>query len=610
MKMSIARKFYLALVLPLVLISLVVTAMTYGDLESNANDITAALSRQVKAHDALFELQTRPNVPRDEAAEIQAESLDANAHVASETKRVHRHNLLALLQIASILLLGIGIVSGAISYLTRQIERSEGNTRSLLGALNEGLFFFDAKGQIPPERSQALGRIIPGSECIGHLKEFVKAYSDVPIANVDICLDLLWNNDPSDFMSDFDSTVTFLPQLLKLPGGRTIKLEYRAVNGGNGKLERVVVVVADISERLRSEREATLQAERVRKISKVASSQESYFGFLEEAIRLFRSADALMGLSRQEAAQFTQLKRDIHTLKGSVATFEFNSLAAEFHALESLMEEAGAVGEAAKAKWETIKDQWKFETTDIEQALALGSSRGKVKIAGNRFQALLAHAKRTKDKALQEILEESLRSPFSEVFSKYASYLSKLSERTAEKKVRIAFAADSSDVSFTEMQKLDSSLIHIFRNCFDHGIEEQDERERGGKPSEGTVQCAVYRKTDGWIHLIIKDDGRGIDGDRLAEKAVAKGIWDKSKAAAASYQEKAELIFAPDLSTKDAVTDLSGRGVGMDAVRSALATLGGTISVYSQPGRGTQFEIDVPPSPAFEELKGSELVAI
>ena len=514
-------------------------------------------------------------------------------NVETETERMRSRNFISIIQISLALLLGIGVVGTAITVLARQIEKSDSNTKSLLGALNEGLFFFDSKGNIPEERSQALKRIIPGSEKIRNLKEFVGAYSDTPLANVQICLDMLWNNDPNEFMSDFESTVTFLPKHINTADSKIIKLEYREIKAKNGKLERVVVVAADITERLRNEREAVVQAERVRKISKAAASKESYLSFVNEAVSIFKSADSIFN-SPADPITLKQLQRDLHTLKGSVATFEFNGLASEFHALESKLEDEGQVTLAVVQSWSYIKDQWKFETTDVAQVLGLESNRDKVSITATKFTGLVDHAFTSNDKALQKKLQDALRYPPSEVLAKYQTYLTKLSERFDDKNVQIVFQPDCSDVSYSEIQRLDSSFVHIFRNCFDHGIEDKEERNRVGKNPCGTISCAVYRTKSDWLHVVIKDDGNGIDGDKLADKAVVTGVWDKAKRIAATYQQKIELIFEANMSTRDTVTELSGRGVGMDAVSQAVKSLGGSISIYSQRGLGTQFEIDIP----------------
>jgi two-component system, chemotaxis family, sensor kinase CheA len=136
-------------------------------------------------------------------------------------------------------------------------------------------------------------------------------------------------------------------------------------------------------------------------------------------------------------------------------------------------------------------------------------------------------------------------------------------------------------------------LLHIIRNAVDHGIETPAARRAAGKREAGMLTISA-RQTGNTIHIGIMDDGRGIDCDRLAAKAVAAGLRSEEQVAAMSREEKIELIYEAGLSTADAVTAISGRGVGMDVVRANIEKFGGTLEIESLPGEGTRFLICVP----------------
>ena len=136
-------------------------------------------------------------------------------------------------------------------------------------------------------------------------------------------------------------------------------------------------------------------------------------------------------------------------------------------------------------------------------------------------------------------------------------------------------------------------LLHIIRNAVDHGIEPPADRRAAGKREAGMLTVSA-RQTGNTIHIGIMDDGRGIDCDRLVEKALEAGIVTAEKVAAMSRMEKIELIFEPGLSTAHRVTAISGRGVGMDVVRANIEKFGGTLEIESEPGEGTRFLICVP----------------
>jgi len=136
-------------------------------------------------------------------------------------------------------------------------------------------------------------------------------------------------------------------------------------------------------------------------------------------------------------------------------------------------------------------------------------------------------------------------------------------------------------------------LTHLVRNCADHGIENPDERFAAGKPRRGTIRLTASRQ-GGYVVIEIADDGRGLDAARIKAKALEAGLISESEMSAKSQVEINNLIFAPGFSTALAVTSISGRGVGMDIVRSNIEQIGGTVDVKSSAGCGTSFIIKIP----------------
>ncbi len=289
-----------------------------------------------------------------------------------------------------------------------------------------------------------------------------------------------------------------------------------------------------------------------------------------------------------------QLKRDLHTLKGTLATSDFKELASQLHELESLIEAQGLSDSSVPQKWQSIVQGWSQETTDIENVLGLSQRRNRYSIESSKFNRLYRHADQQKDQQLEAILLDCLRQPPQQVFARYDDYVKSIANKL-EKKVRLIFTPDSSELALFEVQKLDAAFNHILRNCVDHGIEDPEQRTLHGKDPIGKVKWGVYRKTNGNIHFVIQDDGQGVNANKLAQKAVESGLWTAADAQNASEQDKVELLFMPQLSSRDEITELSGRGVGMDAVKDLVEKLGGTILVRSEPGAGTRFEIEVPP---------------
>jgi two-component system chemotaxis sensor kinase CheA len=143
------------------------------------------------------------------------------------------------------------------------------------------------------------------------------------------------------------------------------------------------------------------------------------------------------------------------------------------------------------------------------------------------------------------------------------------------------------------LEEITEPLVHILRNAVDHGMEPPDERVTAGKPFGGSITITVRRDKD-HVDIIIEDDGRGMDPVRLKEKAVEKGVITAEQAGRMSPQSALMLVCAPGFSTAGTVSDISGRGVGMDAVKTAVHALGGTLAIESAPGHGSRFILRLP----------------
>lgn len=165
--------------------------------------------------------------------------------------------------------------------------------------------------------------------------------------------------------------------------------------------------------------------------------------------------------------------------------------------------------------------------------------------------------------------------------------------KSCGKEVNLVVSGQDTDLDKSILDSLAEPLAHLVRNSVDHGIETPQDRIDAGKPAQGTVKMAAYHQGN-QIVIEVSDDGRGIDRDKLLAKAVERAILSQSEAATLGEPEALDLVFHPGLSTADHVTSISGRGVGMDVVRSVLERLKGSISIRTTAGRGTTFYLKVP----------------
>ena len=193
---------------------------------------------------------------------------------------------------------------------------------------------------------------------------------------------------------------------------------------------------------------------------------------------------------------------------------------------------------------------------------------------------------------LQTAVMRTRMQPVGKVFSRFPKVARDVA-RQLQKEVDLELVGADTELDRNLVEALADPLVHLVRNAIDHGIEVPSLREACSKPRQGHVRLSAQQEGD-FVTIEIRDDGAGIDPERLRVKALEKGLIDPEAAARLSHDECLQLIFLPGFSTKAEVTDISGRGVGMDVVQSRIRELSGQITIHSDVGRGSRFVIRVP----------------
>lgn len=207
-----------------------------------------------------------------------------------------------------------------------------------------------------------------------------------------------------------------------------------------------------------------------------------------------------------------------------------------------------------------------------------------IEVAGQRLDLVTSE--------LQETIMLTRMQTVGNIFNKFPRVVRDLA-RNLGKEIDLQLEGNDVELDKTIIEGLGDPLTHLVRNSADHGIETPDERVRAGKPSTGTIILKAYHEA-GQVIIEIVDDGRGLNTDKIVEKALARGLITLDQAKNMSGKEKAHLIFLPGLSTAEKVTDVSGRGVGMDVVKSNLDQLGGQVDIETSQGHGTTIRIKLP----------------
>jgi two-component system chemotaxis sensor kinase CheA len=184
--------------------------------------------------------------------------------------------------------------------------------------------------------------------------------------------------------------------------------------------------------------------------------------------------------------------------------------------------------------------------------------------------------------------------PIGMVFKRFPKVVRQLARKLG-KDVELVIAGADTDLDRSVADALVDALVHLLRNAVDHGVGTPEERRHRGMPARGRITLEASRR-DGCVCVTVSDDGRGIDPAALRRRAVDQGLLDAVDAARLDVAGCLDLVFRPGFSTATTASEISGRGFGMDVVRTRLAELGGSVELRSTPGHGTQVELRIPQS--------------
>lgn len=270
-----------------------------------------------------------------------------------------------------------------------------------------------------------------------------------------------------------------------------------------------------------------------------------------------------------------------------------------------------AADKAAAAKPASDKDKPSAAAGEAEQTVRVDVRRldalvnlvGELVLVRNRIKTLRPGARDEQlDRAvtaldtvtarLQGAIMTARMQPVSRVFSRFPKVARDVA-RQLKKQVELIVEGGDTELDRNLVEALADPLVHLVRNAIDHGIEAPEARRAAGKPEVGQVRLSAQQEGD-HVAIEVSDDGAGIDPDNIRRSAVRKGLIDAEAAGRLSPEECLQLLFLPGFSTRTEVTDISGRGVGMDVVQSKIRELSGQVQIFSEIGEGTRFVIRVP----------------
>ncbi len=374
-----------------------------------------------------------------------------------------------------------------------------------------------------------------------------------------------------DFMPT-EVTVEQIPSQFKVNGAR-IRTEYRAIRSEGGEVESVLITVSDVTSLWNAERATARNAALIR----ILQQKQAFAAYVADSRG--RVTSCLEALDDQN-----YVRRSIHTIKGNSASYGIVDVAETAHTIEGAETIEASHIELLGAELEKFLS----ENQDVLGAdLVNGSPSVEVRAEERQYLRLILDPFDVE--AMESWGHRMLHLPAGDIVGPLDTLVAGLAERLDR---RVDFHVEGADTVMdpTIMQPVLSTITHMLRNAVDHGLE--TEGERGEKPATGRLSTKFSCDDTNWV-VEVEDDGRGIDVQRLTERAVERGDISQADADAMADSEKLNLIFLDGLSSRHEATELSGRGVGMAAVKEAAESKGGHVAVTSGPN-GTRFRIEVP----------------
>jgi HPt (histidine-containing phosphotransfer) domain-containing protein len=452
---------------------------------------------------------------------------------------------------------------------TRELDERNRGMRLVLDNVAQGFITTDLRGVMASERSAVVDRWLGEPPPGAKFNAYIEPFGPDLATWFELGLDGLRQGDPIELcLGQIPPRVTV--------DGKTLDVKYSPILRDD-KLERLLIIVSDITEQIILERSEREQRETVALFQRITSDRPGFDEFIEDGAGLVASL-ATPGDPLVE-------RRTLHTLKGNCASYGLESYAELCHNIET--ELGGPDAPLSAAQRSSIAAAWHDVTRRL--VVLLGETRRNV------VEIELAELARVVDKAqrgmsgreLAPILTSWSHELVARRFERLATYATRLARELAKGELSISITADEIRLEATPWSGFWSSMVHAVRNAIDHGVEPPEVRAAAGKPVRPQLAFSAVRER-GSVVITISDDGGGIRWDAVRDKARRAGLPADTQA------DLENALFSDGFSTAQAATEVSGRGVGMSALLDAVLQLGGTIAIESHPGQGTTLRFRFP----------------
>lgn len=452
---------------------------------------------------------------------------------------------------------------------TAELALKNRDMRLVLDNVDQGFVNLSATGVMAGERSAIVSEWFGSSDRAQPFWEYISRTSPT----FGVVFSLGWSQIIDGFLP-LEVCLSQLPTQLS-HGERTWSLRYLPFHGAQAveQLEGVLVVIAEVTERLAREREEAEHGELMQCFKRLMADRSGFTSFVQDA-----SVKVEQVLAPSAAGDAANLRRILHTLKGNAGVMGLTIIAGLCHSLESELAETDSMSPATLA---LLRTRWAAITDHITGFMSLGRSRV-IEVPEHEYTALLSRISGSdRYSELHKQLLSWQYEPASRPLSRLAEQAKALAERLGRGEIKVDVSADVR-LDMQQWSPFFAELVHVVRNAVDHGLEPPSERLALGKPPSGHLVLSASLERE-QLTFEVSDDGRGIDWGAITERAKSQGLPHSSQA------ELLDALCADGISTCSSPSEISGRGVGMAVLRKRLDALAGTLEVRSTKGLGTSW---------------------
>ncbi len=482
--------------------------------------------------------------------------------------------------------------------LEKKVEERTASIKNLLNNADQGFLSFGKDLLIDQQYSLECKKIFEKDIKDKKIVDLICTNED---ENKKFLIDVL--NDIFHMDEDMREVyISLLPEEIKI-NNKDINIKYKVIQHINNPEEiKIMAVLSDVTETKRLQHQMKNERSTLKMIVSTVVNYNDFIDHIKDYEQFCK--EDMHNIIKEENwhDSLTYIYRKIHTFKGIFSQFEMINIVDKLHSFET--ELSNTIKRTDKEARKFVKSlqkrnlhNWISKDMEVLHNVLGESYFDKDKICIIKEEKIKHIEKRIteifdseqSDKILPLIKSMRYRS-IKDIMGSYSGYVLKLAEKL-EKTIHFTIHGDDVYVDKEQYKGFFKSLVHVFRNSLDHGIESMDERISKGKRLNGSIKCGI-KEIEDYILISIKDDGRGINYDKVKEQAIKRGII-KNKSSF-TKEQIIELVFGQGFSTKDKVSNISGRGIGLSQVRSIVNDLEGRVEIETQKDKGTEFNFYIP----------------